>query len=204
LDVGCGTGDFLTYLKAQGYQTYGVELSPVARNIAHTKGLTSVADLEEVPLTQPFNLVTLWHVLEHVSNPRSTLKQIHERMAEGALLVVAVPDHESWDRQHYGPLWAAWDVPRHLSHFRRQDITKLLSETGFNLIEIRPMWFDAPYVSMLSEQYRGANSFSSFWKGLLVGAWSNLIALTTKRPTSSSLYLASKGKNHQEGQKPSI
>lgn len=201
LDIGCGTGDFLAHLNAHGYHASGVEVSPEARKIALSKGLSVVTDLGEVPPSQHFNLVTLWHVLEHVPNPRSTLEQIHGRMAEGALLVVAVPDHESWDRHHYGTQWAAWDVPRHLSHFRRQDITKLLSETGFGLIEIRPMWFDAPYVSMLSEQYRGAGPMGSLLKGSLVGGWSNLMALLTKRPTSSSLYLAKKDKTIEKGKK---
>lgn len=192
LDVGCGTGDFLAYLHAQGYSTQGVEVSPDARAIAQTKTTAIAPDLDSVPSHNQFNVVTLWHVLEHVADPATTLRHLHALCSPGALLVIAVPDRESWDCNHYGPQWAAWDVPRHLSHFRRQDIRTLLQQAEFDLVEIRRMWWDAPYVAMLSEQYNGANPFMVLLKGATVGMWSNLMAFASGLPTSSSLYIAQK------------
>lgn len=194
LDVGCGTGDFLAYLKKKGYSTAGVEVSADARTLAEAKGLKIADKLEAIPPQAQFHVITLWHVLEHVPDPRQTLEQLHARCADDGLLVIAVPDHESWDCKHYGAKWAAWDVPRHLSHFRREDMRRLFLESGFEPIATKKMWLDAPYVSMLSEQYRGVGSMGSLVKGALVGSWSNLASWISGRPTSSSLFLARKGK----------
>lgn len=194
LDVGCGTGDFLAHLKRQGYSVQGVEVSNQARSLAEAKGLPVADQLKHIPAEAQFQVITLWHVLEHIAEPQRTLAQLSERCTEDALLVIAVPDRSSWDCKHYGPQWAAWDVPRHLSHFRRKDMQRLLENSGFELLQTRSMWFDAAYVSMLSEQYRGAGAMGSLVKGALVGIWSNLMASTSSRPTSSSLYLAQKKK----------
>lgn len=194
LDIGCGSGDFLAFLKSKGYSAQGVEVSPQARGIATGKGLDVVASIDELPAGNSYDVITLWHVLEHVPSPKETLAKLHTLAKDGALLVIAVPDRSSWDAQHYGAEWAAWDVPRHLSHFRREDLRKLLAAAGFELHGIRNMWFDAPYVAMLSEQYRGAGSLGSLIRGATVGLWSNAVARLSGRPTSSSLYLAKKAK----------
>ncbi len=190
LDIGCGTGDFLAYMQSKGYAVQGIEVSANARQIALSKGVEVLSDLNQVPQTPIWDVVTLWHVLEHVPDPREVLLQIQARIAPGGLLVIAVPDNESWDCHHYGTRWAAWDVPRHLFHFRRKDVGSLLKSCGFELLETRNMWFDAPYVSMLSEKYGGAGPVGSFVKGTIIGSWSNLISLLRNRPTSSSLYIA--------------
>lgn len=194
LDIGCGTGDFLAYLKQQGYAAQGVEVSDQARSLAELKGLPVANELEHIPAKNQFKVVSLWHVLEHMPDPLHTLGLIHARSADDALLIIAVPDRSSWDCDHYGALWAAWDVPRHLLHFRRKDMRQLLTRSGFELIESRNMWFDAPYVSMLSEQYCGAGPMRALIKGAITGLWSNLIAWAANSPTSSTLFLARKAK----------
>lgn len=193
LDMGCGTGEFLGYLKSQGYLTTGVEPGVSARERAIANySLEVLPALELVPAMEQFKVITLWHVLEHVHDVRDTLKKLHARLSLGGLLVIAVPDRESWDAQHYGAGWAAYDVPRHLSHFRRTDVHRLLTEHGFRTLATKPMWFDAPYVSMLSEKYKGAGALGALAKGALLGMASNTVAATTPRPTSSSLYIAEK------------
>lgn len=193
LDYGCGTGNFLGYLRSKGYRTVGIEPSSIARAQAVALlGPTVVPTLRELEPDDRFQVITLWHVLEHVHDVRDTLRKLHSHAAPGTLLVIAVPDRESWDATHYGAQWAAYDVPRHLSHFRRKDIRRFLDETGFTVFDTRPMWFDAPYVSMLSEKHRGAGSLVALVKGGILGCVSNLVAATTSRPTSSSLFLARK------------
>ena len=193
LDIGCGTGEFLSYLKSMGYQTQGVEPSLQARELAiRNHSLEVMPDLDRIPAAEQFQIITLWHVLEHVHDVRETLKKLHARMSADGLLVIAVPNRESWDALHYADVWAAYDVPRHLSHFRRKDLHRLLAEHGFTPMDTRRMWFDAPYVSMLSESYRGAGAVGALVKGSIVGGVSNLIAAITRRPTSSSLYLVKK------------
>ena len=194
LDMGCGTGEFLGYLKSQGYLVTGVEPGVSARERAIANySLEVVPTLEQVPALEQFKVITLWHVLEHVHDVRDTLKKLHARLSVKGLLVIAVPDRDSWDAHHYGAGWAAYDVPRHLSHFRRADVHRLLTEHGFRMLATKPMWFDAPYVSMLSEKHKGAGAFGALVKGTLVGMASNAVAATTPRPTSSSLYVAEKG-----------
>lgn len=193
LDMGCGTGEFLSYLKSRGYLTTGVEPGTGAREQAIANhSLEVLPSLELVPALEQFHIITLWHVLEHVHDVRDTLKKLHARLSPGGLLAIAVPDRDSWDAAHYGAEWAAYDVPRHLSHFRRTDLHRLLSEHGFRLKDTRSMWFDAPYVSMLSEKHRGSGAVAALLKGALIGMASNVVAATTARPTSSSLYLAEK------------
>lgn len=191
LDVGCGTGDFLSYLMSRGYLAQGVEPSLRAREQAIAQhGLNVVPAIEQVPAREQFQVLTMWHVLEHVPDLHATFKKLFALLAERGLLVIAVPDRESWDTGYYGPYWAAWDVPRHLSHFRRADVHALLSEHGFELVATRRMWLDAFYIALLSEQYKGASKGMAFAKALLIGGWSNLMSLFSGRPTSSTLYIA--------------
>ena len=193
LDVGCGTGEFLRHLKSRGYLTMGVEPNLGAREQAIAgHSLEVFPRLEDIPAAEQFQIATFWHVLEHLHDPRFALKQVYARMAKGGLLLIAVPDRESWDADHYQSTWAAYDVPRHLSHFRRQDLQRVLIEHGFELVSIRPMWFDAPYVAMLSERYRGSGPLGALLRGLFIGSISNLASLITWRPTSSTLYVAKK------------
>ncbi len=193
LDIGCGTGQFLGYLMSRGYLVQGVEPNTTAREQAIADhALNVVPSLEQVQSQENFQVVTMWHVLEHVPDVRATFKRLFALLGKRGLLVIAVPDRESWDAQHYGSDWAAWDVPRHLSHFRRPDIHTFLAEHGFELIATRRMWMDSFYIALLSERYRGTNGLLALFKAVLVGGWSNLQALLGKRPTSSTLYLARK------------
>lgn len=193
LDYGCGTGDFLAHMGKQGYSTTGVEPSPEARAHATKKhALVPAANLNAILPDTTFQVVTLWHVLEHIHDLEGTVSELTQKLAHGGLLVIAVPDRESWDAHHYAGDWAAWDVPRHLYHFRRADIRKLIGRHGLQLLRPMPMWFDAYYVSMLSEQHKGVPVFRSLIKGALYGLLSNLFAVCSQRPTSSTLYLAQK------------
>lgn len=193
LDVGCGTGEFLGHLKARGYQCTGVEPSLRAREQAiRNHSLDVLPDIGSIPAREQFQIVTLWHVLEHFHDPKEELRRIHSRTCPGGLLLVAVPDRESWDAHFYRAHWAAFDAPRHLSHFRRRDVKRLLEEQGFDLLAVKGMWFDAPYVSMLSEQHLKRGPLVAFIRGLFFGMISNLVAMLGSRPTSSSLFIARK------------
>jgi 2-polyprenyl-3-methyl-5-hydroxy-6-metoxy-1,4-benzoquinol methylase len=193
LDIGCGTGEFLAHLMSRGYLAQGVEPSLRAREYAIAEhGLNVVPSVDLVAAQEQFQVLTMWHVLEHVHDPRTMFKRAFALLAEHGLFVIAVPDRESWDAQYYGTYWAAWDVPRHLSHFRRADIHALTQEHGFELVATRKMWLDAFYIALLSEQYKGTPQWLSFIKAVIIGGWSNLVSLFSDRPTSSTLYIARK------------
>lgn len=189
LDYGCGTGAFLAYMRTKRYHVTGMEPSANARAQA-----TQIADCQVFASSQDmgdirFNVITLWHVLEHVRDPQETLLHISGLLDTKGILLIAVPDITSWDAQHYGAHWAALDVPRHLSHFKPKDIQELADQCNLKLVTAHRMWFDALYISMLSEKYLGRNPVSAFVLGLAKGAISNLVSLVSGRSSSSTLFV---------------
>lgn len=197
LDVGCGTGQFMMHMRGLGYHVFGVEPDSAARQKATAISQATVyPGIDSVPPRTKFDVITLWHVLEHTPNVRLALEQIRTLLRPGGLLIIAIPDRESWDAQHYGSSWAAYDLPRHLNHLRRRDIRTLLRDYGMELLRVRPMWFDAYYICLLSESYLGRSKLASMLRGFLLGLWSNIVSLLSKRPTSSSLYVIRAAKGH--------
>ncbi|WP_421892005.1 class I SAM-dependent methyltransferase [Marinoscillum sp.] len=190
LDFGCGTGLFIQHLKKNGFRPIGFEPSPNARTTAENiTGLPILNDLKQLEQQKPFDIITAWHVLEHVHDLRPTLKALRKSLNEDGLMFIALPNHLSFDAKHYGSHWAAYDVPRHLSHFNQQSLEKLAKECKLNLIKTYPMKFDAYYVSLLSEKYKTGKT--NYLKALRVGLKSNQQARQTSE-YSSLIYVLTK------------
>lgn len=185
LDIGAGTGDFLVTAKVAGWQTTGIEPNENAKNLAISKGISFENSIESIE-NQQFDVITMWHVMEHVPDVEYQIKQLKRLLKPNGTLIIAVPNYKSFDAQHYGKFWAAYDVPRHLWHFSKTSIEKLVSRENMKLEKILPMIFDSFYVSLLSEKYKTGkmNFFSAFWIGLR----SNLKANTSKE-YSSHIYV---------------
>ena len=190
LDVGAGTGDFLAVAQKAGYEITGVEPSPKARQQASNKGINLLTDLKQLE-GRKFAAITLWHVLEHLPNLEEQIKTITLLLEEDGVLVVAVPNFKSFDAKHYGMYWAGYDVPRHLWHFSKTAIAQLFDRRGMEVIAIRPMLFDAFYVSLLSEKYKGNKL--RLVRAFFIGLWSNLTAMRTKE-YSSLIYIVKRKK----------
>lgn len=190
LDLGAGTGDFLITAQKSRFKTIGVEPNEKARQLAKEKGIELHQSLENLS-GQKFQAITLWHVLEHLPNLEEQIKSLTSLLEDDGVLVIAVPNFKSFDAKHYKTHWAAYDVPRHLWHFSKKSISKLFARHKLKVIKIKPMWFDAFYVSMLSEKYRGNKLYliSAFF----VGLWSNITAIFTKEH-SSLIYILKKEK----------
>ncbi len=184
LDFGAGTGDFLQVAENKGWKVYGVEPNEQARKLAKKKGLDLLSSLEESKASQ-FDVITLWHVLEHVPNLKETLNQLQTLLKPEGILVIAVPNYKSWDAKKYKEFWAAYDVPRHLWHFDREAM-KQLFPISLQQIKTKPMWFDAFYVCLLSEKYRAGKT--NWLKGGFNGLRSNLSACFTKEFSSIVYY----------------
>jgi 2-polyprenyl-3-methyl-5-hydroxy-6-metoxy-1,4-benzoquinol methylase len=169
LDYGCGTGKFLDVCRQKGWETTGVEPDSGARELASKHGTLVYGDKSAINQDQKFDVISLWHVLEHVSDLNPTLEYFSEKLQKNGRLIIAVPNYKSHDAAYYGSFWAAYDVPRHLYHFDKTSISQLLDKHGFELEHSKPMKFDSFYVSMLSERYKnGSISYlKAFWRGLV-------------------------------------
>lgn len=192
LDYGCGTGAFLNEMKLNGWNTYGIEPDAGARAkaeqlIGNTVGLPS--ELSSLT-TQTYDVVTMWHVLEHVHDLNGTIQEVKRLLKPEGKLFVAVPNHQSFDAQHYGTHWAAYDVPRHLHHFSPETMKSLMERHGLKIIVKKGMWFDSFYVSMLSEKYKAGKI--NYFKAFFIGLVSNLIAFLKVEKCSSLIYVISK------------
>ncbi len=185
LDIGAGTGDFLSVAKENGWQAMGIEPSDKARNIALSKNAHFIENTSQLE-DHTVDVVTMWHVLEHVPDVSKQIKELKRLLKPNGTIVIAVPNFNSYDAKHYGKFWAAYDVPRHLWHFSRLSIAKLFEREKLQLIETRPMLFDAFYVALLSEKYKtGKMNFTS---AFLVGLKSNWKARLTAE-YSSHIYI---------------
>jgi 2-polyprenyl-3-methyl-5-hydroxy-6-metoxy-1,4-benzoquinol methylase len=176
LDYGCGTGEFLNAAQARGWKVKGIEPNEKARQQAGLKLDDKVkSSIEELKKDSKFEVITLYHVLEHIHELRKTLKTLISHLKSDSYLIIAVPNHESWDGQHYGKYWAGWDVPRHLYHFTQASMENLEQEFELELKEVQPMKFDSFYVSLLSESYQKKNTFllTRYWKAFQGGLRSN-------------------------------
>jgi len=167
LDVGCGTGHFAQAIKAAGFDVTGIEPDPDARQFAIEKNQVNALDKKEFyVLNKQYDAITLWHVLEHLSELNKDIGYIGKWLKPDGTLFIAVPNCNSFDARLYRELWAGYDVPRHLYHFTEPVIKQLFQKHGLKLVEILPQKFDAYYVSMLSEKHKKGSVIKGFRNGL--------------------------------------
>ncbi len=192
LDYGCGTGHFLARAKNSGWQVTGLEPNPGARQAAAARVGQPILEARALATLPPasFDTVTLWHVLEHVHTLNETLAQLVAALKPGGRLLIAVPNPDSLDAQHYRHDWAAYDVPRHLYHFVPDTMRQLLARHGLRITQTLPLPLDAYYVSMLSEQLRAPAQTTGPLVVLRAGRRSNQYAAQNGGQYSSLLYVA--------------
>jgi len=191
LDYGSGTGAFLNEMQVAGWRGTGLEPDNGARKVANDLYGLLLKDTGELfDLPGRYDVITLWHVLEHVHELHATIAQLKELLAEKGRLLIAVPNYTCYDEKAYGGYWAAYDVPRHLYHFSPESMNWLADKHGLTIREYKPMWFDSFYVSLLSSKYKNGktNWPGSVWTGLR----SNLSAMRDVKKCSSVIYIISR------------
>jgi len=194
LDIGCGTGDLLSVCEKDGWKISGTEPSKKARELAVNKisskerikeGLNEFSDRD----AGNFDIITMWHVLEHVPNLLEYIEKLKELLTQDGYLIVAVPNFKSYDAIHYKEFWAAYDVPRHLWHFSEKSIRHIFGQHDFDVVKTLPLIFDSFYVSLLSEKYKTGKS--NLISGFITGLTSNIKARHSGE-FSSKIYLLKK------------
>lgn len=189
LDIGTGTGYFSKEMKERGWRVKAIEKNPQARIFAKEHfdldidAESALAGYEDAS----FDAITLWHVMEHLEHLNETWERLSKLLKDRGVLIVAVPNPNSYDARKYKEWWAAYDVPRHLWHFTPSAMQQFGVKHGFKLAEQHPMPFDAFYVSMLTEKYRGSNL--PFMRGVWTGMCAWLDTLVKKERSSSMIYV---------------
>ncbi len=176
LDIGCGTGELLSYFNTMGWKIMGIEPDENARQFAiNTNKIEVGAESQINEITDSsYDVVSMWHVLEHVGDLNRRIEDVKRITKDNGTMFFALPNLNSPDAKKYGRHWSALDVPRHLYHFTQETFETLISKHGLELIHAEPMKFDAYYVSLLSEKY--LNKKLPIISAALAGARSNNIA----------------------------
>lgn len=178
LDIGAGNGYFLNAANRKHWLSTGIEKNEGARRFAKENfGLNlQTEDYLFMMPDKKKDVITLWHVMEHLQALNETLDKINKILKDDGTLIVALPNIDSTDALYYKKYWAAYDVPRHLWHFNHNSFSVLVEKHGLEIVEIKPMYFDVFYISMLSEKYKktffpflvgSLRAFSFFMRNLL-------------------------------------
>jgi 2-polyprenyl-3-methyl-5-hydroxy-6-metoxy-1,4-benzoquinol methylase len=194
LDVGAGTGAFVAVMRNAGWNVTGLEPDETARENAlknHQLQLQTLNALFSFD-DKHFDVITLWHVLEHVHELHKYVETFYRILKDNGTLIIAVPNYTSNDASAYKEFWAAYDLPRHLYHFSPASMQRLMQQHNFKIVEYKPMWFDSFYVAMLSEKYKTGhnNLVSAAWSGIS----SNMEAMSNAKKCSSIIYVIKKDK----------
>ncbi|MEX0718609.1 MAG: class I SAM-dependent methyltransferase [Planctomycetaceae bacterium] len=139
LDFGCGGGSFLMRMREFGWDVRGMDVSAeCARAVTERTGIPVDVGTLPHPDVRPesFDAITLWNALEHVHSPRATLRAVREALSPGGLVVVGVPNIDSWTFREFGTDWHPLELPRHLTHFTPETLSRMLEAEGFRLLSL--------------------------------------------------------------------
>ena len=189
LEVGAGTGAFANSMQKKGWKVTALEPDQGSRQRAMDNfnlNLLPIEALSTLP-KDSFEVIALWHVLEHVHDLHIYMNSFLTLLKPNGRLIIAVPNHTSYDAQFYKNFWAAYDVPRHLYHFSPRSMNKLCKAHYMKVVQCKPMWFDCFYVGLLSEKYK-QTGFLGIMRAFFVGCISNIIAKRDAERASSIIY----------------
>lgn len=181
LDVGCGSGYFLFAARQAGFHPVGTDLTETNRRYIESElgEHLLVGDLETLPVAaETFDVITLWHTLEHHPDPAGSVRQCLRWLKKDGTLIVEVPNHDSIDAQRYGAQWPNWDLPFHLHHFTEESLRRLLQEVvGLRVVAVKNYRSDyvrekvtrtgilAPFARLIARWYKGSGVLMACRRG---------------------------------------
>lgn len=192
LDVGSGTGYFAGAMKKAGWNVTCIEPNKKAREFAVEKFNLNIISYDQTASLpeSSFDCITLWHVLEHLHDPYEYMATLKKLLKPSGIMIVALPNNNSFDAHHYAHSWAAWDAPRHLWHFNPDNFRLFSGNAGFGISDVRSLPFDVFYISILSEKNR--KTFLPLLRGMVKGLEFSARSFLNKLKSSSQVYVLHK------------
>ena len=162
LEIGCGSGDLIAFMKQKGWAVTGVDTDPVAVQKATSRGLSVLyGTLEDSHFTpNDMDAIVLSHVIEHVHNPAATTLECYRVLKPGGRLILATPNHESWGHSRYREKWRGLEPPRHLFVFNRTSLLRLLYQAGFRKIDLRSSIRGAGWMMIASRSIQNKGGYT--------------------------------------------
>jgi len=193
LDIGSGSGYFINFMKLNGYDVSGVEISEKAVALCRDKfniTVNSPADFLAKKLPTNFDIISLWHVFEHVYNYEEYFEIIHNSLNENGKVFVALPNPDCFEAKYYKEYWNGFDTPRHLWHFSPRTFKKFVENRGFNMISMKRLPLDPFFNAMVSSSYQSGFKFLPYT--FTIGLISFLNGLFNRNKASSLIYVLKK------------
>jgi 2-polyprenyl-3-methyl-5-hydroxy-6-metoxy-1,4-benzoquinol methylase len=193
LDVGCGDGAYLDWMRHLGWTVTGVDPDPRAAEKAKERyGIRVAARSIEAAGFPPdsFDAVTLNHVLEHVIDPVDLLRRCRDVLAPGGRIMCVTPNVESLGRRRFGRRWRPWDPPRHLHHFSRKSIAETARRAGLRVQSVSTGTVGARFVFNESRPRGGARRLVQF--GGLCFWFAEMLLSRLGRPVGEELVMVAR------------
>jgi len=193
LDVGSGSGYFLNFMKKKGYDVTGVEISEKAVALCEKNfGIKahSPSEFLEEKLDANYDIISLWHVFEHVYSYNAYFDLFSKSLNDNGYLILALPNCGSPDAKMNQSYWNGYDTPRHLWHFTPKTIEMFAHKRGFKIIQKHRMPLDPFFNVMVSDSYKDKFTFLPIT--LLKGLYSYIASLLNIEKSSSIIYIFQK------------
>ena len=148
LDIGAHYGFFVAEAEKFGFHARGIEINKHAVAEAHKRGISlHLGSAEKFPITGPFDVITMFHVLEHVEDPQLIINNIVKNLRPGGLFIMEVPNIESYLAKHHGLSWK-YIALEHLWYFSPATLRKLLADSGFQIVFWQKRNYEIGYMSL--------------------------------------------------------
>jgi 2-polyprenyl-3-methyl-5-hydroxy-6-metoxy-1,4-benzoquinol methylase len=164
LEIGCGSGDLMAFMKQKGWHVIGLDTDPVAVQTARSRGLTVYDGALETAgfSSDDMDVIVMNHVIEHVPQPARMLQACYRILKPGGRLMMTTPNHESWGHSRFQQNWRGLEPPRHLFVFNQSALLRLIRQAGFRKLDLRSSVHGAGWIMIASRSIRNTGRFETY------------------------------------------